>query len=268
MTQAITKTTPAAMELKSMLATPSVQERLNACLGARANQFATSLLSLTNASLQLQKCKPATILTAAMTAATLDLPINKDLGFAWIVPYKDEAQFQMGYKGFIQLAMRTGQYKAMNAVPVNAEALNGFNWCGEPEIDWHKFDPTKPAVGYWFGFELINGFRKAEYWCKPRVEAHAARFSQAFRTGAKEGGRPCPWQTDFDAMALKTVIKLTLAKWGILSVEMQTAMDNDQAVIPAIDAEAVYVDNGEITEDTRKEAAADLTLQFAPTPQP
>ncbi len=253
MTQAISKT---QSEMKRMLSQDSVRDKLESCLGKRANQFATSILSLTARDEYLAKCKPDTILGAAMTAATLDLPIQKDLGFAWIIPYGNEAQFQMGYKGFIQLALRTGQYKRMNAEVVNDSMFGGFDAFGEPVIYWENFDPTKETVGYFFGYEMVNGFRKTAYWTKERVKDHAKRYSQGYRSKNKS-----PWDTDFDMMALKTVVKNTLSKWGILSVELQQALVSDQAVQASDDR--AYVDNGEVTAETEQEAKAAITGSFS-----
>jgi recombination protein RecT len=258
MSEAITRT---QTELKTMLAMPSIQDRIAAMLGDRKAQFSTSLLSLVSASAQLQRCDAKTIMAAAMTAATLDLPIQKDLGFANIVPYKTEAQFQMGYKGFIQLAMRTGQYRRMNAECLNAEALKGFDGFGEPVIDWGKFDPTREAVAYWFGFQMVNGFEKQACWSRERCEQHAGRYSKAYQYDRSQGKPNSPWSTNFDAMALKTVVKNTLSKWGYLSVELQTALVADQGVQAAIDVEPRYVDNDDKADS--QAAAADLKSKFS-----
>lgn len=225
-------------KLKSMLQTDSVKQRLEQCLGDKANGFATSMLALVAQDKLLAESEPTSILQSAMTAATLDLPIQKDLGFAWIIAYRDNkknqvtAQFQMGYKGFIQLALRTGQYASLNAEAVPSAAYKGRDDVGEPIIDWDEIDKGGQIAGYAFAFKLVNGFSKKAYWSKAKVEAHAKRFSQSFRKGYG------PWKDDFDAMALKTVVKNTLNKWGILSVEMQKALDEDQK------AGSEYVDNG------------------------
>lgn len=235
MSTAITKT---QKDLKQMVQSETVQERLHQCLGKRANQFATSLLALVGNDRLLADAEPQSILQSAMTAATLDLPIQKDLGFAWIIGYKDNsagstvAQFQMGYKGFIQLALRSGQYAGMNDVVVTDGAYGGTDALGEPIIHWDRIDPANDAIGYAFAFRLVNGFSKCVYWSKEKVQAHAKRFSQSYRSG--RGG---PWVTDFDQMAMKTVIKSALSKWGILSVEMQTAIIEDQK------ADGAYIDN-------------------------
>ena len=228
--------------IKSILARPEYQSRFKEVLGKRANQFVASVISLGN-TLPVD-VEPASVVAAAMTAAVLDLPVDKNLGFAWIVPYKKSGvnygQFQMGYKGYIQLGLRSGQYKRMNAKAVNEEAVGGFDSVGEPVIDWTKIDETKPTVGYVFAFEMVNGFTKVAYWTKVKVEEHAKRYSQSFR-----GGYDSPWKSNFDRMALKTVIKNELSAWGILSIELQSASKFDQAVRKDIDAEPEFVDGTE-----------------------
>jgi len=178
-----------------------------------------------------------------MTAAAMDLSIDPNLGFAHIVPYNSRdgktAQFQMGYKGFIQLGLRTGQYGAMNDFAVNKEAFVSFNpVTGDLVLDSDKLDESGDIVGYGFYFRLVNGFEKTVYWPKEKIENHAKRFSKSYAKGYG------PWTEMFDAMARKTVIKLTLGKYGILSTEMQMAVTRDQAVISDDgENEMVYADN-------------------------
>lgn len=240
--------------LKTILAQPAFAKRFEEILGKRAPQFVASIISV--ASSLPQDTEPTTIVTSAMIAATLDLPINKELGFAWIVPYRNnkkncmEAQFQMGHKGFIQLALRTGQYAGMNARAINAEALEGFDSIGEPIIKWENLDDTKETIGYAFAWKLVGGFTKVCYWPKKRVEAHAMKYSQAYRKGYES-----PWKSHFDGMALKTVIKNELSDWGILSVEMRQASKFDQAVVIDVDSEVLhYPDNNQIEDVPRAEA--------------
>jgi len=205
----------------------------------RAPQFASSLLQLVNTSKQLKSCEPGSVIAAAMTAATLDLPIEKNLGFAHIVPYGGLAQFQMGYKGFIQLSLRTGQYKQMNAKAVNAEAFGGYDDVGDPIIKWDKLDETKPEVGYVFAWKMTTGFTKVVYWTKEKVVDHAKKFSQAYRAGKKDS----PWFTNFRAMGLKTVVKDGLSHWGIMSVQLQQAITEDQGAHKAPEVVIEYPDN-------------------------
>jgi recombination protein RecT len=212
------------LDLKGLLATPTMQKKFSEVLKDRAPQFTTSILNLANNDAYLRKCEPTSIVGAAMVAATLDLPIDKNLGYAWIVPYFDKnkggqaAQFQLGYKGFIQLALRTGQYKAINAVPIHEGELVEWNPLTEElKIDF-TMKKSEVVIGYAGYFELLNGFRKSVYWTKAQIENHKNKYSK--------GGQG--WKNDWDAMALKTIIKNMLSKWGILSIEMQNAYKTDE----------------------------------------
>lgn len=212
----------------------SVQRKFEKLLGQKSAGFISSVLQTVNNNSLLAKADPATILNAAATAASLDLPINQSLGRAWIVPFKGQAQFQIGYKGFVELAQRTGQYRSINAIEIYENQYQGFNALTE-EIDADfSVEGKGNVVGYAAYFELLNGFKKTVFWSKDKVEQHAKRFSKSFGNG--------PWKTDFDAMAKKTVLKHTLSNWGILSIEMQTAQLADQAVMPE-DGKYQYVDN-------------------------
>ncbi|QEO61133.1 recombinase RecT [Bacillus altitudinis] len=203
--------------LKSLLSSPTVMNRFEEVLGKRAPQFTASILGLYNSEKMLQKAEPMSVISSAMVAATLDLPVDKNLGYAWIVPYGGKAQFQLGYKGYIQLALRTGQYKFINCIPIREGELQKWNPLTEEiEIDFEKRE-SESVIGYAAYFELLNGFRKTTYWTKADVEKHKKRFSKS----------DFGWKNDWDAMALKTVLKAILSKWGILSVEMQSALKED-----------------------------------------
>lgn len=220
--------------LKALVRKPEIQQRFTEVLGKRGNQFAASIVSLVNATPQLRNCDPNTVLASCMTAATLDLPIHPTLGLAYIVPFKNDATFQIGYKGLIQLAIRSGQYKYLNACPIYEGQLQSVDkLTGEIRLNVDAPDQGD-AIGYVASLQLINGFRHAIYWSKPEVEAHAVRFSQSFKS------KSSPWQSDFDAMALKTVLKALLTKWGILSVDLQTAISSDNTT--EISGEQVNLD--------------------------
>lgn len=238
-TTALEATPPKELTLRSLIKSPQVTARFQEVLGLRAPQFISSVISVGN-TLGLD-CEPMSIVAAAMTAATLDLPVDKNLGFAWIVPFKRHgvkyAQFQMGYKGFIQLAIRSGQYERMNARAINEEAFGGWDDFGEPRILWDKVDETKPVVGYAFTFKLVKGFVKTAYWTKARVEEHARKYSQSFRSGYDS-----PWKSHFDQMALKTVVKNELNQWGVMSIQLNEARVLDQSVKRDLDAEPEYID--------------------------
>lgn len=243
--------------LKWYLAQPGYRARFEEMLGKRATQFMASIINVSSAK-NFERVEPRSIIASAAVAATLDLPIDKNLGFAWIVPYAGKAQFQLGWKGVVQLALRSGQYAGMNAFTVNREALGGYNEIGDPIIIWDNLDETKEAVGYAFAWRLVTGFSKVVYWSKRKVQAHAARYSQAYKAGRKDS----PWFTDFDKMALKTVIMNALRSWGILTVEMRQAIDLDQTAAIDIDATPIYLDNeamDEADESPKVDKAAALT---------
>jgi recombination protein RecT len=203
--------------MKGLLASPSVIKRFEEVLGKRATQFTASILSLYNNEKMLQKAEPMSVISSAMIAATLDLPVDKNLGYAWIVPYGGKAQFQLGYKGYIQLALRTGQYRYINVTPIHEGELIKWNPLTEEiDIDFEQRE-SEVVMGYAAYFELLNGFRKTVYWTREQVEKHRKKFSKS----------DFGWKNDWDAMAMKTVLKNLLSKWGILSVEMQKAVIED-----------------------------------------
>lgn len=219
--------------LKALLSSPTVQKRFEEVLGKRAQQFATSILNLYNSEKMLQKTEPMSVISSAMVAASLDLPVDKNLGYAWIVPYGGKAQFQLGYKGYIQLALRTGQYKHINVIEVYEGELQKWNRLTEEfEIDFDK-KQSDAVIGYAAYFELVNGFKKTVYWTKEEVEKHRKRFSKS----------DFGWKNDWDAMAKKTVLKNMLAKWGILSIEMQKAVieDDEERIAKEISDEEIEV---------------------------
>lgn len=251
----------APQTVKDFLALPAYKARFGEVLGQRAPQFMASLVAISSQS-NLARCEPRSVIASAMVAATLDLPIEKSLGFAHVVPYGDVAQFQMAAKGYVQLALRSAQYQRMNAKPINAEAFDGYDEVGEPRINWELLDETKPAVGYVVAWKLINGFTKIAYWTKSKVEAHAAQFSQAYKKKKMDS----PWFTNFDKMALKTVVMNELRAWGILSVQMQTALKHDMASQKDVDAEPEYLDGD--TVDISSESSTPATEAPRPPPPP
>jgi len=236
---------------KDFFSQENVKAKFNEILGNRSTAFIASVMQVTTTSNLLNKSNPISIYQAAMLAATLDLPINANLGFAYIVPYKGEAQFQLGYKGFVQLAQRSGQFKTISSTKVfegqiiEENPLTGF------EFDWSA-KKSDTIVGYVAYFKLINGFEKMLYMSKADIEKHAKKFSQSYGKGFS------PWTSDFDSMAEKTVIKRLLSKYAPLSIEMQKAISADQAVIKNADTmEVSYIDN-EVSEDKEKERLIEL----------
>lgn len=206
-----------ANTVKSLLAGPGIQKRFQEVLDKRAPQYMSSIVNLVNGDTNLQKCEPLSVISSAMVAATLDLPIDKNLGYAYVVPYGSKANFILGWKGYIQLALRTAQYKAINVIEIHEGELIEFNPLTEElTIDFTKKE-SDAVIGYAGYFKLINGFEKTVYWSKEQIEAHRKKFSKS----------AFGWNKDFDAMAKKTVIRNMLGKWGILSIEMQTAQAAD-----------------------------------------
>lgn len=247
------------VSVKNYFAKDGVQKKFHELLGKRSTAFITSVMQVVNSNNLLAKATPESIYNASAMGAVLDLPINNNLGFAWIVPYnekfKDEqgnwqtkcvAQFQLGWKGFVQLANRSGQYKAINVIEVYENQFKSFNRLTEElEADFTQIG-AGAVVGFVAYFKLINGFEKTCYWSTEEVKTHGAKFSKTF------AHQNSVWKTDFNAMAKKTVLKNTLSKWGILSIEMQQAVVVDQSVVN--DSETLdvdYVDAGSSIDATK-----------------
>jgi recombination protein RecT len=199
-----------------------MQSMIQQRIGEKAGTFTTSLLDLIGDNPVLQKCDPNLVVKEAIKAPALDLPINNNLGFAYIIPYGNKPQFQLGYKGFVQLAIRTGQYKHLNADAVyEGEEILVDKIRGTMEVSGKK--TSDKVVGYFAYMELINGFEKAIFWTREQVEDHGKKFSKAFNKSSS------PWKSDFDAMAKKTLLKSLISKYGPLSIEMTTALSSDAA---------------------------------------
>lgn len=240
-------------KFKAVINVSSVQEQFKNALQEGAGLFVASLIDIYSNDTYLQKCEPKAVIMEALKAATLKLPINKNLGFAYIVPYKNTPTFQIGYKGYIQLAMRTGQYKYINADVVYEGELMGHNKL-TGEVDLSGEATSDKAVGYFAYIETVNGFKKPLYWTKEKVLAHAKRYSASYSSNSSA------WQTNFDEMALKTMLRNLLSKYGVMSVEMMNAFTSDTADERTLEAqvedeigenangEVIDID-GTITED-------------------
>jgi len=228
--------------LRQELEKDGIKNRFNEMLGKKAAGFMSSIITVQNSNAQLKECEPMSIIGAAAVAATLDLPIDKNLGFAHIVPYGKVAQFQMGYKGFIQLAMRTGQYQTINACPIyDGEFISENRLTGEIVFDFNA-KKSDTIIGFAAYFKMINGFEKTIYWTKEKITNHAKKYSKSFNNSSSR------WQQDFSVMALKTVIKSLISKWGILSIDMQTAILTDQAVLKSTEIEDIEYIDGTTTD--------------------
>lgn len=208
--------------LKNILAFPSVQEQFRNAMKDNAPLFIASLIDVFGNSNRLQKCKPDDVIMEALKAATLKLPINPNLGFAYIIPYGTKPQFQLGYKGLVQLAIRSGQYKTINAgIVYEGQKVKQDFLTGNMTIDG---EPTSEvANGYFAYIELINGFSKGIYWTKEKVIAHAKKYSKFYNS------EDSIWKKNPDAMSIKTVLINILSKYGILSVEMAKTISDEQA---------------------------------------
>lgn len=216
-----------AKTVKGMLETPAFKKKFEEMLGKKAAGFISSIIAVTNSSNYLMKADPATVIGAAAQAAMLDLPINQSLGFAYIVPYKGAAQFQLGYKGYIQLAQRSGQYADIGAKTVYEGEIEYENRL----LDKFRFGErtSDKVIGYLAYFRLTNGFEKMLYMTIDEAQAHAKKYSQNYKGGTDKWGL-----ADFNVMAEKTVLKRLLSKYGPLSIEsiqMSQALANDGGVI-------------------------------------
>lgn len=211
--------------MKNLVNSASLKERVQQTLQENPGTFLASVLELYSSDSALSQCDPNKVMAEAMKAASLRLPVNKALGFVYILPYRVKGvmtpTFILGYRGMIQLAQRTGLYRSINADCVFEGETPIFNRVtGSLEITGTA--TSDKAIGYFAYFELLNGFKKAVYWNRDRVMQHGNRYSKAYTMPAS------PWQTDFDAMACKTVLRQLLSKYGIMTVDFANAMAQDQ----------------------------------------
>ena len=245
--------------IASFLASETVKANVESVVGVKDSQrFISSVVSAVQTNPALSECTNPSILSAALLGHSLNLPQSPQIGMFYLVPFKNkkkvvnpetgreetkeilEATFQLSYRGMLQLAMRSGQYKAINVTDIREGEVASYN----PIEDAYEFTPetdiTKrmslPIIGFYAYFEMINGFKKGIYWSKEQIESHAKKYSATYRKGYGL------WATDFDAMAKKTMLRQLISKWGIMSVEMEKAYVGDQAVIRE-DGTPDYIDN-------------------------
>ena len=234
---------------------PSTQKYLQDVLGERKGSFVNNLTALVANNAQLQECVPLTVMFAALKATALNLPLENSLGMAYCIPYKNNkdnttvAQFQLGYKGFKQLALRSGQFAVIpNATDIKEGELKSRNrLTGECVFEFIEDDAQRAkakTIGYASYFKLLNGAESTFYMSIEEMEAHALRYSQTYRSKNDYTKKSSKWTTDFDDMAKKTVIKLNLSRNAPLSVEMQDAIKADQSVMYEAD-KYEYADNME-----------------------
>lgn len=272
--------------LKGVLNAPSVQEQFRNALNDNASTFIASVIDLYNTDSKLQLCEPKQVVMSALQAAVLKLPINKALGYAYILPYANnkkvtdpatgrdtwqkvmEPTFQMGYKGYIQLAMRTGQYRTINSGIVYEGEISSVNkLTGEIRMD--GVAKSDKVIGYFAYIELLNGFSKTLYMTVEEMASHAKKYSKGLSADTTEAslialassqktpdGKTAGWKGNFHAMALKTVVRLLLSKYGYLSIEMQNAITSD------LSGETVDASKDEVREEQVKEIAPRATIDF------
>ena len=272
-----------SMKLSVYLQNDAVKKQINQVVGGKnGTRFISSIVSAVQSTPALQECTSPSIVNAALLGEALNLSPSPQLGQFYMVPFDNkkkgckEAQFQLGYKGYIQLAERSGYYKKLNVLAIKEGELIQYDPLNE-EIEVELIDDDvvreeTPAMGYYAMFEYENGFRKTMYWSKKKMLAHAEKYSQAFKRngGAKslelleQGKIPEKelwkyssfWFKDFDGMALKTMLRQLISKWGIMSIDLQTALDKDMAVIHE-DGTTDYVD----TQPEQDNVVADQELQ-------
>jgi len=228
-----------------------IQKKVNSILGdeKRGARFISNIVSAVNANPTLKECDNASILSGALLGESLGLSPSPQLGHSFLVPFNDKergkvAVFQLGYKGYIQLAIRSGQYKKLNVIAIKEGELVKYDPLNE-EIEVNLIEDEEQrekakTIGYYAMFEYINGFKKAIYWSKSKMEKHALQYSQGYR--AKKGYTF--WEKDFDGMAFKTMLRQLISKWGIMSIDMQSAYESDMAYIKE-DGSKEYLDNQE-----------------------
>lgn len=278
------------MTFSKYMSTDLIKRKIQDVIGGEKGQrFITSIVSAVSNNSKLSECDNNSIFTAALLGATLDLSPSPQLGQYYLVPYNDKekgkvAQFQLGYKGYIQLAIRSGQYKKLNVLEIREGELINYNPL-EEEIEVKLIEDEAErekakTIGYYAMFEYINGFKKTMYWSYEKMLSHADTYSKAFSASSykailegkvNEKGMwkySSFWYKNFDDMAKKTMLRQLISKWGVMSIDMQKAMDGDMAVIKD-DGSYEYVDNSEdinsnVSEAQYQEVDSQSTVQTEP----
>ena len=269
----------------SFMTSKGVQARINQMVGgADGPRFISAVVSAVSVNPQLAECDHATILSAALLGESLKLSPSPQLGQYYMVPFNDKkrnakvAQFQLGYKGYIQLAIRSGQYKKLNVLAIKDGELIRFDPLNEEiEVSLIADENEREraeTIGYYAMFEYTNGFRKAMYWSREKMMAHADKYSMAFSADKYRdliaGKIPQSeawkyssfWYKDFDGMAYKTMLRQLISKWGIMSIDLQTALNKDMAVTYG-DGSVEYVDNSTDYAQADLENAPVVTVETA-----
>lgn len=275
--------------LTAYLTQDAVKNQINKVVGGKnGTRFVSSIVSAVQTTPALQECTNPSILSAALLGEALNLSPSPQLGQFYMVPFKNkkkgvtEAQFQLGYKGYIQLAIRSGYYKQLNVLAIKEGELIRYNPLEEEiEVSLIEDDIEReetPTAGYYAMFEYENGFKKSMYWSKKKMLAHADKYSAAFSAKSLElleaGKIPDSekwkyssfWYKDFDGMAMKTMLRQLISKWGIMSIDLQTAIDKDMAIIRE-DGTADYVDHQQETVEEDRNIVAEQEMKEVISPE-
>lgn len=275
--------------LTAYLTQDAVKNQINKVVGGKnGTRFVSGIVSAVQTTPALQECTNPSILSAALLGEALNLSPSPQLGQFYMVPFKNkkkgvtEAQFQLGYKGYIQLAIRSGYYKKLNVLAIKEGELIRYNPLEEEiEVSLIEDDIEReetPTAGYYAMFEYENGFKKSMYWSKKKMLAHADKYSAAFSAKSLElleaGKIPDSekwkyssfWYKDFDGMAMKTMLRQLISKWGIMSIDLQTAIDKDMAIIRE-DGTADYVDHQQETAEEDRNIVAEQEMKEVISPE-
>lgn len=245
--------------ITAYLTQDAVKQQINNVIGGKDGQrFISAIVSAVNTNPALQECTNQSILSGALLGESLKLSPSPQLGHYYLVPFNDRekgkvATFQLGYKGYIQLAIRSGQYKKLNVMAIKEGELEYFDPLNEDikinlMVDSWDEREEAPTIGYYAFFELTNGFRKAIYWSRKQMESHAVKYSPGYKRDLDKGTKYTFWSKDFGGMAYKTMLRQLISKWGIMSIELQNAIDSDMAVINE-DGTKEYVENDDSVID-------------------
>lgn len=246
-----------AMPFASFISGDEIKRRIAKTLGSdRGQRFITAIVSAVNNNPQLAECNNDSIYSGALLGESLNLSPSPQLGHYYLVPFNDKnkgkvAQFQLGYKGYLQLAIRSGYYKKINVLDIKEGELIKYDPLNE-EIEVNLIEDEEArekakTIGYYAMFEYTNGFKKTLYWSKSKMQEHAKKYSQGYRADLSKGTAYTFWSKDFDGMAFKTMLRQLISKWGIMSIEMQNAVEKDMGVINE-DGSVDYVGNQNYVE--------------------
>ena len=270
-----TRQTAAPAQPQRVTLSTFVRNKLSKTMtGKKLDDFCTAVVSLVNNNPVLARCDQTSLLASCLQAQSLNMSLNQGIGHAYIVPYGDKATFILGYKGYIQLAIRSGQYKKLNVLAIKAGELKNWDPLNE-EIDIELIPDDSErekaqTIGYYACFEYLNGFKKAIYWSREKMEAHAMRYSPLYAKDRRNKGQSSFWSKDFDAMAIKTMLRQLISKWGIMSIELQTAFlaDGKTDTGEYIDGTVLDTEYGQTEEVVEAEVVEPETGEVQEEPKP